>query len=187
LANDATEAEPFDVWLPKFVAEIEKSIADVEQHLNVQPGIISSIPSDPDHIATIKTHAVIESMLNELIANHPPQRPYEDRGPLGGTSQTSLGPVANENYREFVARLPMDRGLGKIGLAQGLGLITTQHAGFIKGVASVRNRYAHSVKNMDRSLKDILTEEQQHDNKIVERVTGLQGGNAKDRAASSKY
>jgi hypothetical protein len=174
-AQSTSSNEPFDVWLPKYLAEIEKSVAAAEQHLKVSAGTISSIKGDPDFVAALKTFAVIETMLNELIAEHPPQRPYEG-GPLGGPPQTSLGPDANENFRTFVVKLPMGRknGQGKLSLATGLGLLTQQQADFIEGVASVRNRYAHNVQNMERSFKDILTEEHQHDKKIIERVTGLQ-------------
>jgi hypothetical protein len=35
-------------------------------------GTISSIPNDPDFIATVKTYAVVEPILNELIASRPP-------------------------------------------------------------------------------------------------------------------
>ena len=72
--------------------------------------------------------------------------------------------------------LPMTGRTGKLGLATGLGLLTKQQADFIDGVASVRNRYAHTVKNMQRSFKHILMEMRQNksNKRIVERVTGLQ-------------
>jgi hypothetical protein len=63
--------------------------------------------------------------------------------------------------------------VGKVALAKSLGLLTKDQARFIEGVARVRNRYAHNVRNMHRSFVDILTEEQQGNGKIVEHVTGI--------------
>jgi hypothetical protein len=40
--------------------------------LEVPAGTISSIPNDPDFIATVKMYAVVEPILNELIASRPP-------------------------------------------------------------------------------------------------------------------
>lgn len=54
-------------------------------------------------------------------------------------------------------------------------LITKDNFNFIAGLARIRNRYAHNVKNMHRSLKDILGEEQKNNKPIVEKVTGLEG------------
>jgi hypothetical protein len=173
-AQSPPPKEPFDVWWQKYLADIEKSVDAAEQHLQVA-GAISSIKCDPDFVATLKTLAVIETMLNELIAGHPPQRPYQG-GALGGPPQMlmSLGPGANEHFRTFVVDLPLKGRTGKLGLAKGLGLLTPQQADFVEGVASVRNRYAHNAQNMQRSFKDMLTEGHQHDEKIIERVTGLQ-------------
>ena len=42
-----------------------------EQHLNSPTQDISSIPNDTDYICALKTLAVIEPMLNDLIAKHP--------------------------------------------------------------------------------------------------------------------
>jgi hypothetical protein len=77
LANDlaaetaqATPSKELDVWWP----EVKKSVDSAEQHLGVPAGTISSIPDDPDFIATVKTYAVIEPILNDLIAAYPPHR-----------------------------------------------------------------------------------------------------------------
>lgn len=52
-------------------------------------------------------------------------------------------------------------------------LLTESQIAFIRAVAQVRNRYAHNVKNMHRSLTDILTEEQRNSGRIVEHLTGI--------------
>jgi hypothetical protein len=65
--------------------------------------------------------------------------------------------------------------VGKVALAKSLGLLSQDQVRFIEGIARVRNRYAHNVRNMHRSLVDILTEEQENNAKIVGQITGLMG------------
>lgn len=155
--------EPFDVWWPKYVAEVEKSVAAAEEYLEVPIGTISSILHDPDYVATVKTYAVIEPMLNDLISARRP------RSIFGVVSQEE----SEENFQGFVARLNISGRTGKVALAKGLGLLRQDQVRFIEGVARIRNRYAHNVRNMHRLLGDILAEEQQGNAKIVEDVTGL--------------
>jgi len=149
--------EPFDVWWPKYIKRVNESVTAAEQYLEVPTGTISSIQADPDFIATVKTYAVIEPMLNDLISARPPT------SVLGALAVA--GP--NESFQGFVAGLTISGRVGKLTLAKSLGLLTEEQVRFIEGVARIRNRYAHNVKNMHRSLVDILTEEQQHNAKIV--------------------
>ncbi|WP_262048171.1 hypothetical protein [Bradyrhizobium sp. Bra78] len=155
--------EPFDVWWPKYAAEVEKSVTAAEQYLEVPTATISSILHDPDYVATVKTYAVIEPMLNDLISTRRP------RSVFGVTSQDE----SEESFQGFVARLSISGRTGKVALAKGLGLLRPDQVRFIEGVARVRNRYAHNVRNMHRTLQDILAEEQQGNGKIVEDVTGI--------------
>jgi hypothetical protein len=110
----------------------------------------------------VKTYAVIEPMLNDLIFARPPK-------PI-----LALAPdKPNEGFQAFVARLTISGRVGKVALAESLGLLTENQARFIERMARVRNRYAHNVRNMHRSFVDILAEEQQNNQKIVEQVTGI--------------
>ena len=158
--------EPFDVWWPKYIKRVDESITAAEQYLEVPTGTISSIQTDPDFIATVKTYAVIEPMLNDLISARPPPPPM-----IFGTMAGH--PQPNEDFQAFVAGLSIGGRVGKVTLAKSLGLLAEKQVRYIDGVARIRNRYAHNVKNMHRSLVDILTEEQQHNGKIVEHVTGV--------------
>jgi hypothetical protein len=168
LANDPSGPvqlnEEAEVWWRNYQAEVDNSIAAAEQHLEVPAGTISSIPNDPDFIATVKMYSVVEPILNELIASHPP------RGTL-----LWLSPPQSESeyFRIFVTALKMEGRAGKLNLAEGMGLLTDKRIAFIRAVAQIRNRYAHNVKNMHRSLTDILTEEQRNSGSIVEHLTGL--------------
>ena len=69
----ARSSEEAEVWWRNYQAEVHKSVLAAEQHLEVPAGTISSIPNDPDFIATVKMYAVVEPILNELIASRPPQ------------------------------------------------------------------------------------------------------------------
>ena len=142
---------------------MDESVAAAEQYLEVPSKTISSILHDPDYIATVKTYAVIEPMLNDLISTRRPREVFGSFAP--GEPE--------ESFRTFVAGLTISGRVGKIALAKGLGLLREDQVRFIEGVARVRNRYAHNVRNMHRTLVDILAEEQQGNGKIVENVTGL--------------
>jgi len=156
LADQNEHAQPdLEAWWNNYHAQVNESIVAAEQHLEVPAGTISSISTDPDFIATVKMYAVVEPILNELIASRPPSQ---------GES---------ENFRTFVTALNMEGRAGKLKLAEGMGLLTEGRIAFIRGVAQVRNRYAHNVKNMHRSLTDILTEEQRNNGRIVEHLIGI--------------
>jgi hypothetical protein len=170
LANDPSGpallnlSEEVEVWWRNYEAELHKSVVAAEQHLEVPAGTISSIPNDPDFIAIVKMYAVVEPILNELIASRPPRGTL----PWLPTPQSE-----SENFRTFVTALNMEERAGKLKLAEATGLLTEERIAFIRGVAQVRNRYAHNVKNMHRSLADILTEEQRNSGRIVEHLTGI--------------
>jgi hypothetical protein len=155
-----------DYWQPIRVGPLNSLVAELpisgprktaEQYLEVPAGTISSIPNDPDFIATVKMYAVVEPILNELIASRPPWLPIPQS--------------ESEYFRTFVTALNMEG--RKLKLAKGMGLLTEKRIAFVRAVARVRNRYAHNVKNMHRSLDDIVTEEQRNSARIVEHLTGI--------------
>ena len=156
-----TAVEPFDAWWAKHLERVNKSASDAERHLEIPAGTISAIPDDPDFIATVKTYAVVEPLLNQMIA-------------VGLSRPEILGmpsfPAQTESFRAFVTALNMSGKAGKLRLAEELGLLTKSQIRFIEALALVRNRYAHNVKNMHRSLAEILAEEQKN---IMEQLTGI--------------
>jgi hypothetical protein len=177
LANDPNEPakpipndEPFEVWWQKYLDRVNESVVAAEQYLEVPAGTVSSIPRDPDFIATVKTFAVVEPVLNDLIVAHPPQPNYLGFG-LGFGAPANADQTAN--FRAFVTALTISGRTGKLKLAEGLGLVTQDRLRFIKAVAQVRNRYAHNVRNMHRSLTEMLTEEQESNARIVETADGV--------------
>jgi hypothetical protein len=171
LADDKNEHE---VLWNNYLARLNESVVAAEQHLGVPTGTISSIPNDPDFIATVKMYAVIEPFLNDLIASWQSQTPHFVGG-LGGIPSPSfdLGQTARENFRAFVTALNIGGRTGKLKLAKGLGLIAQDRVDFIDAVTQVRNRYGHNVKNMHRSLTDVVTELQRGNGQIVAHLTGI--------------
>jgi hypothetical protein len=138
--SEGREPAPFD-W-DKYLARVKESAEAAERHLEVPAGTITSIPNEPDFIATVKTYAVIEPLLNDLIAKGTPQTPY------GSTLRLmSIGQSVNENFRTFVTALNISGRTGKLRLAEGLGLLQDYNIEFIEAVTRVRNRYAHNQEH----------------------------------------
>lgn len=161
---DATPAEPWEVWWPKYLLKVDESVTAAEQHLEVPAGTVSSIPHEPDFVATVKTYAVVKPILNELIAAARPRA-------VGFGMLAASQP--DENFHAFVATLNMSGRTGKLALAKAFDLLTQDQVRFIESVARIRNRYAHNVKNMHRSLVEMLIEEQTGNAKIVANLTGV--------------
>jgi hypothetical protein len=146
-AEPASESEPLDVWWPKYMDRVDKSVTDTELYLEIPEGTISSIPRDPDFVAVVKACAVIEPMLNDLICSRPPRTPY-------GTLAAALAaPESDESFRSFVSGLNIGGRVGKVELAKCLGLLGQHQVRFVEGVARIRNRYAHNVRNISISRR----------------------------------
>jgi hypothetical protein len=98
----ASQESTGEIWWQNYIVQVNKSIVAAEQHLEVPAGTVSSIPYDPDFIATVKMYAVVEPILNDLIASwqQPPQT-----SPYQALSLLYLGQSARENFRAFVAAL----------------------------------------------------------------------------------
>jgi hypothetical protein len=60
------------------------------------PRHISSIPNDPDFIAIVKMQAVVEPILNDLIASRPP------RGAQRGPMMTIPDEAASDIFKRFM-------------------------------------------------------------------------------------
>jgi hypothetical protein len=65
--------QPFEVWWSQYKEGVRKSVVDTEQHLGVPAGTISSIQTEPDFVAMVKTYAVIEPILNQTITKRLPR------------------------------------------------------------------------------------------------------------------
>jgi hypothetical protein len=152
--------QPFEVWWSQYKEGVRKSVVDTEQHLGVPAGTISSIQTEPDFVAMVKTYAVIEPILNQTITKRLPR--------------AAQGAAQEESCQAFVSAQRMGRGPNsKLRLAKGLGLLTTTQIHFIEAVTDIRNRYAHDVGNMPRPLKEIVIKEQKNHGNILVHLTGI--------------
>lgn len=168
-AEPTDESKQLDEWWFNYLDRVRESVTAAEQYLEIPTGTISSIAQEPDFIAVVKAYAVIEPMLNDLISARSP------RPALGILSAALAIPASpDEGFQSFVSGLNIGGRIGKVALAKSLGLLRDDQVRFVEGVARVRNRYAHNVRNMHRSFADILLEEQKGNAKIVGQVTGVQ-------------
>ena len=87
--------EPIEVWWPKYFARVRESVEAAERHLGVPAGTISLIPNEPDFIAMVKTYAVIEPILNELIAAGRASTAVVIADDCGGKRKRKLANVCN--------------------------------------------------------------------------------------------
>jgi hypothetical protein len=89
------EEQRINSAIDDYLARVKRSVEDAERLLEVPAGTILSIREEPDYIATVKTYAVIEPMLNDLIVkNLVPPNPGQMLG-------------VGEDLRTFVTRLNM--------------------------------------------------------------------------------
>jgi hypothetical protein len=106
-----SKREPLEEWWPKYLVRVRQSVEAAEQHLEVPAGTISSIPNDPDFVATVKTYAVIEPILNELITAS--LRPEYGFG-------LSPPPQESAALRNLLAGLNMSGASGKLNLDEAI-------------------------------------------------------------------
>jgi hypothetical protein len=144
-----------ETWWREYRAEISEAVAEAERHLEVPEGTISSIETDSDFMAVVKAYAVAEPMLNQLIVA---RRHFA---------------VDELSYARFVTTLPMAGRSGKLQLAETMGVLSETERAFIGALSQVRNRYAHNIKNLHRALYELLSEEREHNGKIVDQLCGL--------------
>ena len=111
---------------------------------------MASFVEEPDYIFVIKIIAAIEPTINDLIALGMAQ-------PTGGldgrTTKEMFGPVA-----EFATKLPLGGGTGRLELALRLGMISGDDVKFAVAIGSIRNRYAHNIRNSARTVKEMYLE-----------------------------
>lgn len=144
-AEPTDESKQLDEWWFNYLGRVRESVTAAEQYLEIPTGTISSIAQEPDFIAVVKAYAVIEPMLNDLISARSP------RPALGILSAALAIPASpDEGFQSFVSGLNIGGRIGKLALAKSLGLLRDDQVRFVEGVARVRNRYAHNVRNMHR-------------------------------------
>ncbi|WP_327211989.1 hypothetical protein U8Q06_20880 [Rhizobium beringeri] len=164
MEKNVPEAEPKSVEetarreFRDFVSEIEESLKAGEKRLEIPPGTLSGLHSEPDYMMVIKIIAAIEPTVNDLIAAG-----MSKGGGLGGTPNRILfAPVTDF----AVDRLLLSGRAGKLELARRLDMLNKRDIAFAQSVAEIRNRYAHNIKNASRNFIDLVLEAEKNDFQI---------------------
>lgn len=133
---------------------ITKRLMATEKRLDLPAKTLVKIAGEPDSLALIKMTATIEPVLNDLI---------EHEFSLSGGGLGGMPPSERfSGVVEFARGLPLGGGKsGKLQFALALGAIDQSDMDFVESLSRIRNRYAHHVRNSERSLKEMWREEAQ--------------------------
>jgi hypothetical protein len=122
--------------------QLQTYIDQVEQHLSLTPGTLGDIKHDSDYLKILKMHATVEPLLNQLLE--------------ASVGRALKHPKVNFPGGDAIAEVVLNLNLEKkVKLALDSELITESQAAFIKILGRVRNRYAHSIQNMNLSVFQI--------------------------------
>ena len=131
-----------DFDLDAYKSRIENYLQEVERFMELAPGTLADLKHDTDYLKILKMHATIEPLLNQLIEK--------------SITTAMAHPKVNFPAGQAVAELIIDSRLEKkIKLAEDAELLRNDQAAFIRTLAQVRNRYAHSIKNMGLTVFQI--------------------------------
>ncbi|MBU0533339.1 MAG: hypothetical protein KJ887_00865 [Candidatus Omnitrophica bacterium] len=110
-------------------------IQDLENKCNLPQGFMHSLPNENDWSFIIKTYAIFEALLSELIA------------------KISVKP----ELRSFFLKLDMcSNPIGKLALLKKLSLLEEPECKFIRALSDLRNIYAHNIKKISASIEDTI-------------------------------
>jgi hypothetical protein len=116
------------------VQSMETHIGELETRLGVHNGLLYSLLTQDDWSFVVKLHALIESSINELLRAR----------------------VGRPELSDFLSLLPLSGVSGKLPLLQKLGLLYNYEVGFLGKISNLRNRMTHNIKNVDRTIADVL-------------------------------
>jgi hypothetical protein len=155
--EESWDRAPFDMG---------RMIADVEQHLQLPTGTIQPFFKTEEHwVFVLKITSIVETVLKSALFARIRRGRYT--GSFGGVL---LEPSHAEEkaFRNHLFRIPLNGDIGAIKLASGYDLIADKDEAYINTLASIRNRYAHSILNHSRSVIDIISE-----NRDVNQVSSI--------------
>ena len=110
-------------------AAVEK-IVELEKDLGLPDGIVVGLSGEKDWSFIVKSHAVIEAGLSDLI----------------------LTALDDDRLAEIVYRLNIGGKTGKLAIAKALNLIDPKVAVFIEKLSELRNTAIHGVKELEINL-----------------------------------
>lgn len=163
MTEDARKVSPSD--LAAFIQDMHLNLAAAESRMGLPPETLMGLMEDPDHLFVIKIIASIEPALNDLI-EHELFRPNG----LGGQKNSDRF----RRLADFAAsKLPLNGRASKLEFADCFGILSDQHKDFISAIAGIRNRYAHNIRNLPRSLLEVFKELEPRDRKLFRKLVGF--------------
>jgi len=113
---------------------IAKLVVRLETDFGVPDGFIGALPREADWSFTIKTQALIEAAITQLV--------------LAALGRKELGPAIEA--ANLLGRS------GKLAMAQALGLLDTELGQFAERLGQLRNRLVHDVRKASFSYSEHL-------------------------------
>lgn len=106
---------------------------------------------EPEWVFTLRTCAMVETALKDAVAQRSqPQRPM-------GLFGLGMAFEAEPPIIKVLAKLPLNGSTGIVGIAREYDLLDGDDVQFISALCEVRNRYAHNIRNHERSILDLVS------------------------------
>jgi hypothetical protein len=149
--------------LDRYFEKLESHIGTAEKHLGLAHGTLGDLLVDSDYITILKISSTIEPLLNELL----------EKNVTRALSHPKVAFPGGDALADFVLKRSID---DKRTLALKFELISLGRANFIKSVSTVRNFYAHNIKNLALSIVDIAAKAKPSDQgrSIINDLCGFQ-------------
>ena len=114
---------------------IKQSLQDSFAEIRDSNDLMLKLLEESDWSIVIKSHALIESVVTELLISH----------------------TSEEMLRATIKRLPLsDSSIGKLKVAKDLGLMDSCQRTFIRKLSELRNDLVHNIENVSFSLKNFV-------------------------------
>ncbi len=114
---------------------IKQSLQDSFAEIRDSNDLMLKLLEESDWSIVIKSHALIESVVTELLISH----------------------TNEEMLRATIKRLPLsDSSIGKLKVAKDLGLMDSCQRTFIRKLSELRNDLVHNIENVSFSLKNFV-------------------------------
>ncbi|WP_257818401.1 hypothetical protein [Burkholderia glumae] len=136
----------------------QDAIADVRGEADF---LLALLDGD-DWSLVIKSHALIESLVTELIVSK----------------------IDQPTMKSFIERLPLsDNEIGKIRIAKDYGILSAGQRSFLKNFSELRNRLVHRVENINfKFLEYVANLDKNQKNRGRKPIHGLSGRAMKVRS-----
>jgi DNA-binding MltR family transcriptional regulator len=125
------------VYVNKELAKkvIKQSLQDSFAEIRESNDLMLKLLEESDWSIVIKSHALIESVVTELLISH----------------------TNEEMLRATIKRLPLsDSSIGKLKVAKDLGLMDSCQRTFIRKLSELRNDLVHNIENVSFSFKNFV-------------------------------